>query len=126
MKITVRPIRDTNDITLQCKSQYVCSKSVFGEICLIILRCCVALWANKYLILESKFYVHRTANTVHDLFTCRTTNCFDYQSCDSSTVPRYCYLDFPVTVFLNIFPRFPQFKLSLVTGNILLCSDWSL
>ena len=67
---------------------------MFLEIRLIILGRCVALWVNKVLILESKFYVHRTVNTVHDLLTCRTANCFDCQLCGSSTVPRYCYLDF--------------------------------
>ena len=108
------------------KKSRVVKNYQFVETRLIILGRCVALWVNKVLILESKFYVHRTANTVHDLLTCRTADCFDCQLCGSSTVPRYCYLDFPVTAFLNIFPRLPQFKLSLVTGNILLCSDWSL
>ena len=51
------------------KSRVVKKLSVFVEIRLIILGRCVALWVNKVLILESKFCVHRTANTVHDLLT---------------------------------------------------------
>ena len=76
------------------KKSRVVKNYQFVETRLIILGRCVALWVNKVLILESKFYVHRTANTVHDLLTCRTANCFDCQLCGSSTVPRYCYLDF--------------------------------
>ena len=108
------------------KKSRVVKNYQFVETRLIILGRCVALWVNKVLILESKFYLHRTANTVHDLLTCRTANCFNCQLCGSSTVPRYSYLDFSCDCVPQHIPALSQFKLSLVTGNILLCSDWLL
>lgn len=99
------------------KKSRVVKNYQFVETRLIILGRCVALWVNKVLILESKFYVHRTANTVHDLLTCRTANCFNCQLCGSSTVPRYSYLDFSCVsnIFIGYWQHFTLLWLVVVT-----------